>query len=59
VAGSPLFNLPNVVLTPHIAGSTDGECRRMGRLMVAEFDRWVRGEPMQWAISRERAALLA
>jgi hypothetical protein len=31
----------------------------MGRLMVAEFDRWVRGEPMQWAISRERAALLA
>ncbi len=59
VAGSPLFNLPNVVLTPHIAGSTDGECRRMGRLMVAEFDRWVRGEPMQWAISKERAALLA
>jgi phosphoglycerate dehydrogenase-like enzyme len=57
--GSPLYTLPNVVLTPHIAGSLGPECRRMGQLMIDEFDRWTRGEPLQWAISREKAALLA
>lgn len=58
-AGSPLYTLPNVVLTPHIAGSQDRECRRMGRLMIDEFDRWSRGEGLKWSISREKAALLA
>jgi phosphoglycerate dehydrogenase-like enzyme len=56
---SPLWTLPNVILTPHIAGSQDGECRRMGRLMIEEYDRWARGEKLQWAISKEKAALLA
>jgi phosphoglycerate dehydrogenase-like enzyme len=59
VEGSPLWTLPNVILTPHIAGSMDKECRRMGRLMVDEFDRWVRGDSLQWLISKEKAALLA
>lgn len=59
VAGSPLYTLPNVILTPHIAGSQENECRRMGQLMVDEFDRWSKGEPMRWAISREKAAILA
>lgn len=56
---SLLWTLPNVVLTPHIAGSQNGECRRMGRLMLDEFGRWSKGEPMQWSITRERAAVLA
>lgn len=56
---SPLWTLPNVILTPHIAGSQDRECRRMGRLMIDEFDRWIRGEKLKWAISKEKAALLA
>ncbi|HSI09519.1 MAG: hydroxyacid dehydrogenase [Rariglobus sp.] len=59
VAGSPLYSLPNVVLTPHIAGSQEHECRRMGQLMVDEFDRWSKGEPMRWSISKEKAAILA
>jgi phosphoglycerate dehydrogenase-like enzyme len=57
--GSALWTLPNVILTPHIAGSMNNECRRMGRLMVDEFDRWVRGDSMQWLITKEKAALLA
>ncbi len=57
--GSPLYSLSNVVLTPHIAGSQDRECRRMGRLMIDEFDRWTRGDAMKWAISKEKAAMLA
>jgi phosphoglycerate dehydrogenase-like enzyme len=57
--GSPLFSLPNVVLTPHIAGSLDAECRRMGQTMVAELRRYLAGEPLQWVISRERARVMA
>ncbi|MFA6960890.1 MAG: hydroxyacid dehydrogenase [Opitutaceae bacterium] len=57
--GSPVFTLPNLILTPHIAGSRDKECRRMGRLMIDEFDRWNRGEPLQWAISEEKSLTLA
>ncbi len=57
--GSPLYTLPNVVLTPHIAGSLDGECRRMGRTMVDELRRYLAGEPLQWEITREMAGRLA
>jgi phosphoglycerate dehydrogenase-like enzyme len=56
---SRLYDLPNVVLTPHIAGSLGGECRRMGRLVVDELRQYVAGEPLEYEITRERAALLA
>ena len=59
VPGSLVFSLPNIILTPHIAGSRDRECRRMGLLMIEEFDRWNRGEKLQWAISEEKALTLA
>jgi phosphoglycerate dehydrogenase-like enzyme len=57
--GSPLYSLPNVVLTPHIAGSLDNECRRMGRLAVEELRKFVNGEALQWEIGREQAAIMA
>lgn len=57
--GSPLYTLPNVVLTPHIAGSLDNECRRMGRLTVDELCKFIHGEPLQWAIGRAQAAIMA
>ena len=59
VKGSPLYSLPNVVLTPHIAGSQENECRRRGQLMIDEYDLWSKGEVMKWAISKEKAAILA
>ncbi len=59
VAGSPLYSMPNVVLTPHIAGSQAAECRRMGRYMVEELQRYLAGEPLKWAIAREQVARLA
>lgn len=58
-SGSRLYDLPNVVLTPHIAGSQGNECRRMGHLVVDELRRYVAGEPLQHEITRERAALMA
>jgi len=56
---SPLFALPNLILTPHIAGSLGPECRRLGAYMVEEFKRYLAGEPLQWQISRELSARLA
>lgn len=55
IPGSEIFNLPNIVLTPHIAGSQDRECARMGRLMIAEFQRHQRGEPLQFEITAQTA----
>jgi phosphoglycerate dehydrogenase-like enzyme len=55
VEGSPLYELPNIVLTPHVAGSMNGECHRMARVMIDELDRWQRGEPLHFHVSREYA----
>lgn len=52
---SLLFTLPNVIVTPHIAGSMGDECRRMGRFMVDELERWLNGEPFKHLVSREYA----
>jgi phosphoglycerate dehydrogenase-like enzyme len=59
VAGSPLYILPNVVLTPHIAGSMGAECRRMGRYAVEECRHFLAGEPLQWQITQEKFARMA
>jgi len=56
---SPLYVLPNVVLTPHVAGTADGESRQLGAFVVAELDRWLRGEPLQGEVTAERSSLLA
>lgn len=56
---SPLYTLPNVVLTPHIAGSHGPECRRMGAYVLQDLDRFLRGEPMIWRVTREMAARMA
>jgi phosphoglycerate dehydrogenase-like enzyme len=47
---SPLYDLPNVLLTPHIAGALGIERERLGALIVVELERYVRGEPLQHAI---------
>lgn len=54
-ADSKLYDLPNVFLTPHIAGSLGPECRRMGRTMLEEFGRYLRGEPLIHTVTREQA----
>jgi len=44
-AGHPLYGLPNVFLTPHLAGSAGNELLRMGAAAVAEVERFVAGQP--------------
>ena len=41
---SPWLGLDNVILTPHIGGATDDVVRRHSSLMVADIERWARGE---------------
>ncbi len=53
---SPLFDLPNVIVTPHIAGAMNGECRRMGRYMIEELDRHIKGQALRWAITPDLAS---
>jgi phosphoglycerate dehydrogenase-like enzyme len=45
-ADSPLYDLENVVLTPHIAGSLGNEISRMGDLAVAEIRRFLGAAPL-------------
>lgn len=58
-SGSPLLTLPNVVLTPHIAGSMDGEVARMGWWMLEECQRFLRGEELRHSINRHELARMA
>jgi phosphoglycerate dehydrogenase-like enzyme len=44
-ADSPLHTLPNVFLTPHIAGSLGNELARLGRIVVEELERLAQGLP--------------
>ena len=44
-ADSPLRRLPNVVLTPHIAGATGTELWRLADLAVEEIERYAAGRP--------------
>ncbi|MEE1817386.1 hydroxyacid dehydrogenase [Streptomyces sp. SP18ES09] len=42
---SPLYTLPNVLLTPHVAGSLGNELHRMADQALDEVARYGRGEP--------------
>jgi phosphoglycerate dehydrogenase-like enzyme len=59
VPDSPLFSLPNVVLTPHIAGAMDDECRRMGYFLVDELDRYLQGQKSPARLTRDQMAWMA
>ena len=56
---SPLWDLPNVYLTPHIAGSIGDEVVRMADYAIEEFVRWQRREPLRYAVSLEMLELMA
>ncbi|WP_079170062.1 hydroxyacid dehydrogenase [Mangrovactinospora gilvigrisea] len=52
-AGSPLYELPNVLLTPHIAGSMGNELSRMAEATVQEAERYAAGEALRFAVHAE------
>jgi phosphoglycerate dehydrogenase-like enzyme len=56
---SPLRDLPNVLLSPHVAGATVESRRRLGTAMIDEIARFFAGQPMQYAVTAERLATMA
>lgn len=45
-AGHALLTLPNVLVTPHLAGAQGRELRRLGEYAVAEVERFMAGQPL-------------
>jgi phosphoglycerate dehydrogenase-like enzyme len=45
-ADSPLWSLPNVIVTPHSAGISDGNAARVQRMFLDNLQRWRAGEPL-------------
>ncbi|MFI6896861.1 hydroxyacid dehydrogenase [Streptomyces sp. NPDC050256] len=58
-AGSDLYGLRNVVLTPHIAGSHGGELRRIGDYALDELERYVQGLPFLSPVAAGELARIA
>ena len=58
-ADSPLRALPNVLLTPHFAGSSGNEVRRMGEAMLAAFRDWRDGRPSPTRVAEAMLATMA
>jgi phosphoglycerate dehydrogenase-like enzyme len=54
-ADSPLRRLPNVVVTPHLAGCIEN-CTRMSEMAVEELRRFFAGEPPLYEVTPERLA---
>jgi phosphoglycerate dehydrogenase-like enzyme len=52
-AGSPLRGLPNVTLLPHLGGPTRDRRRDCGALALRNLGTFLRGEPLNGAISLE------
>jgi len=44
---SPLWELPGVIVTPHVAASTPTTHHHAAELFVDNLGRWVRGEPLR------------
>jgi phosphoglycerate dehydrogenase-like enzyme len=45
-AASPLWQLPNVIVTPHSAGHADGNPARTAAIFTDNLRRWLRDEPL-------------
>lgn len=49
-----LWDLPNVLITPHMAGDVIGWQRALIEQFVANFDRWQAGEPLANVVDKRR-----
>jgi phosphoglycerate dehydrogenase-like enzyme len=58
-SGDPLYSMPNVILTPHIAGSMGNELTLLGDLAVSEIERFAAGQPNKDVVTRHALDLMA
>jgi phosphoglycerate dehydrogenase-like enzyme len=57
--GHPFYEMNNVFLTPHIAGSAGAECYRMGTYMLEEAERYLAGEPLRYQVTEKMLESMA
>ena len=58
-ADSPLRAMPNVVLSPHVAGATVESRLRVGQTIADEFARFFAGEALHYPVTRAHLAIMA
>jgi phosphoglycerate dehydrogenase-like enzyme len=58
-ATHPLLHMPNVLVTPHIAGAQGRELRRLGEFAAEEVRRLVYGEPLRGQVHADQLARMA
>ena len=57
--GSELYALPNIFLTPHIAGSIGCEVQRMGEYMLEEFEKTISGKETKYGVTLKMLETMA
>ena len=50
---SELWRLPNVVVSPHIGGTTGHEVVRLADCVIEEFEAWRAGTPLRYQVTSE------
>jgi phosphoglycerate dehydrogenase-like enzyme len=53
-AESELWNLPNVLITPHVSSASEHFARRAADLFLDNLGRYLRGEPLRNVVSRDK-----
>jgi phosphoglycerate dehydrogenase-like enzyme len=48
---SPLWTMPQVMVTPHAAGHSDGNEQRVAQMFLDNFRNWVTGQPLRNAVA--------
>ncbi len=56
---SELYTVPNIILTPHIAGSLHNEIHRMAEFMYEEYSVFDKGEPTRYSVSLKMLETMA
>lgn len=50
---SPYFDLPNVILTPHMSGVSQGNAERFIQLVCENLRRYLAGEPLLYVVDKQ------
>lgn len=58
-ADSPLYGLPNVQLTPHIAGAMHAETSRLADSALDELARYIAGAPLRYRVHEDELPYIA
>ncbi|MBU1920340.1 D-2-hydroxyacid dehydrogenase, partial [bacterium] len=51
---SPLFDVPNLIMTPHISGNFPDYTKRVHELFLDNLQRYLKGEPLRFVVDKQR-----